>query len=108
MFVVNFDTLETVNLLDLVEQMLLEFLGSTDLEDFVGHDRPLGKLLAFLHKIALEDDDVLGERNQMLLFGASRLIANEQAALAADGAADVDDTINLGDLRCVLRTACLE
>ena len=56
--VVNFHALEAINFLHFVHQMLLQILRSADLENFVRHDRTFGQLLAFLHEVALEDDDV--------------------------------------------------
>ena len=68
--VVNLDALEAVNFLHFVDQVLLQVLRSADLEDFVRNDRTFGELLALLHEVALEDDDVLGQRDEMLLFRA--------------------------------------
>ena len=68
--VVNLHALEPVNFLHFVDQVLLQFLRPADFENFVRNDRTFGQLLAFLHEVALEDDDVLRQRDQMLFFGA--------------------------------------
>ena len=70
MLVVDFDALEAVNLLHFVDEVLLQVLRSADIENFVRDDGTFGELLAFLHEVALEDDDVLVERDEMLLLGA--------------------------------------
>ena len=57
--VVDLDALETVNFLHFVHEVLLQVLRSADLENLVRHDWAFGQLLAFLHEVALEDDDVL-------------------------------------------------
>ena len=57
--VVDLDALEAVNFLHFVDEVLLQILRSADLEDFVRDDRTFGELLALLHEVALEDDDVL-------------------------------------------------
>ena len=44
----------------------------------------------------------------MLFLGAGLLVADDDLALAADGAADLDDAVDLGDLGGVLRTAGFE
>ena len=77
--VVNLDALEAINFLHFVHQMLLQILRSADLENFVRHDRTFGELLALLHEVALEDDDVLGQRDEMLFFRAGLRIFEDQA-----------------------------
>ena len=57
--VVNLDALEAVDFLHFVDEVLLQILRSADLEDLVRHDRTFGQLLALLHEVALERDDVL-------------------------------------------------
>ena len=106
--VVNFDALQTVNLLHLVEEVFLEFLRSANVENFVRHNGAFGELLAFLHEITLEHDDMFIERNEVLLLSSSFHILDDKAALGADGAADFDNTIDLGDVCGVLRTAGFE
>ena len=108
MLVGDFHALEAVNLLHFVDQVLLQRLRPEDIEDVVRRHGTVGELLAFLHEIALEDDDVLGERDEMLLFGAGLVVADDDLALAADGAADLDDAVDLGDLGRVFRTARFE
>ena len=73
--VVDFDALEAVNLLHLVDEVLLQVLRAADIEDFVRDDGAFGELLALLHEVALEDDDVLVERDEMLLLRAGLGVA---------------------------------
>src|SRR4030095_5810290 len=100
---INFDTLQAIDFLNFVEQVFLELLRSTDIENLVWNDRPLCELLALLHEIALEDNDVLGEGNEMLLLGAGVWVCNNHAALTADGPTDIDNPIDFGNLGRILR-----
>ena len=59
--VVNLHALQAINFLHFVDQVLLQILRSADLENFVRNNRTFGQLLAFLHEVALEDDDVFGQ-----------------------------------------------
>src|SRR5215469_8572322 len=72
------------------------------------HNRSLRQLLAFFHVIAFEHDDVLCERDQMLFFGASIGILQDQTPFAAHGSSELDDTVDLGDLSRVLWPARFE
>ena len=69
--VIDLHALQPIYLLHFVDQMFLQILRSADFEDFVRNNRTFGKLLTFLHEIALEDDNVFSERNQMLFLGPS-------------------------------------
>ena len=77
--VVNLDALEPVNFLHFVHQVFLQILRPADFENFVRHNRTFGQLLTFLHEVALEDDDVFGQRNQMLLFCTGLRILQDQS-----------------------------
>ena len=59
--IVNGDALQPIDFLDLVDEVLLQFLRAADIEDLVRVNRAFGELLAFLDVIALEDDDVLAD-----------------------------------------------
>ncbi len=100
--------LEAVDFLHFVDQVLLERLRPEDIEDVVRRHGAFGELLAFLHDVALEDDDVLVQRDEVLFLGAGLGVGDDDLALAADGAADLDDAIDLGDLGGVLRAAGFE
>ena len=108
MLVVDFNALQAIDFLHFVDQVLLKLLGTADIEHLMRNDRPFGQLLALLHEVALEDDDVLRERNEVLFLGAGVGIRDDQPALAAHGAADIDNPVDLGDLGSVLRMAGLE
>ena len=66
--IVNLYALEPVNFLNFVDQVFLQVLRSTHFQDFVWYHRAFGELLPFPHKIALEDDNMFRQRNEMLLF----------------------------------------
>ena len=106
--VVNGDTLEPIDFLDFIDQVLLEFLRTADVENLVGINRAFGQLLALFDIIALEDDDVLADRDEVFLFHAGLLVLDEDAALATNAGAEIHDAVDLGDFGCVLRTAGLE
>ncbi len=108
MLVVDLHALEAVDFLHFVDQVLLQVLRSADLENFMRDNRTFGELLALLHEVALEDDDVLVERDEVLLLRAGLGILDDELALAADRAADFDDAVDLRDLGRVLRTARFE
>jgi hypothetical protein len=103
--VVDRHTLETINFLHFVDQVLLQFLRAADVEDFVRVDRTFGQLLTLLHEVALEHDDVLADRDEVFLFELRLRVLDENATLAAHARAEVHDAVDLGDLGRVLRTA---
>src|SRR5947207_2603680 len=107
-FVVDGDALEAIDLLHLVDEVLLQFLRTADVEYLVRHDRAFGQLLAFLHIIALENDNVLADGNEVFLLHAGLGVLDENAPLAADARAEIDRAINLRYLGGVLGTARLE
>ena len=106
--VVDLHALQTVDLLHLVDEVLLEFLRTGDLEDLLRDDRAFGELLALLHAVALEHDDLLAHRDEVLLHLARDLVLDEQRAFAARVLAEVDHALDLGDLGGVLGLARLE
>src|SRR3982750_2507547 len=79
--------------------MLLQILRPTDLEDFMRNDRSFGKLLTLLYEVALKHDNVFGKRDQMFFLGTRVGILQNQASLSADGAAHLNDAVDLGNLR---------
>ena len=72
------------------------------------HNRTFGQLLAFLHEIALEGNDVFGERNQVLLFCARLRVLQNKSTLAANGPAHFDNAVDLCNLGRVFWTARFE
>ena len=108
MLVIDLDALKTVDLLDFVEQVLLKLLGSADIEDLMRDDGTFSELLALLHEVTLEGDDMLGERNEVLFFGSGLRITDDELALATDRSTNVDDAVDAGDLAGILWTASFE
>jgi hypothetical protein len=80
--VVNGDTLQAIDFLDFVDEVLLELLRAADVEDFVRVNGALGELLALLDIVALEDDDVFADGDEVFLFDAGLLVLDQDAALA--------------------------
>src|SRR5687768_3838370 len=106
--VVNGHTLQAVNFLHFVDQVFLQFLRPADIKNFVRHHWTFGELLALLNKVALEDDDVLADRHEVLFFHAGLRILDHNGALTANGRAEVNDAVDLRDFRSVLWTTRFE
>src|SRR5437588_4087830 len=100
--------LQPINFLDLINEVLLKFLRPADIEDFVRVNRAFSQLLAFLDIVALEDDHVFADRDEVFLFNLSLLVFNQDAAFATHTRTEVDDAVDLGDFGGVLGTAGLE
>ena len=88
--------------------MLLQFLRTADIENLMRHDRAFRQLLALLHVIAFENNNVLADRNEVFLFDTGLGVLDENAALAAHARTEVHHAVNLRNLGGVLRTARLE
>ena len=108
MLVVDLDFLEAVDLLDFVDEVFLELLRAANVEDFLRGDGAFGELLAAADVVVLEDDDLLGEGDEVLFGDAGDLVPDDEDALAALVVAEVDDAVDAGDLRDVLGGAGLE
>ena len=94
--------------MDLVDEIFLEFADAADLEDLLRNDKTIGELLTFDHMVASLDDQVLCERDEVLFFHAGLFIANNDDALVLLNAAEVDDTIDLGNFSSIFRTCALQ
>ena len=66
--VVDRHALQAINFLHFVDQVLLQFLRAADVENLVRIHRAFGQLLAFLHEVALEHDDVFADGDEVFLF----------------------------------------
>src|SRR5207248_2284791 len=108
MFVINLDTLQSINFLHFVDQVLLQILRPAHFQNFVRYYWTLGHLLAFLHEIAFEHDDVFRERDQMLFFRFGLWVLQNKPPFSADRATHLDNAVDLRDLRGILRPARLE
>ena len=74
----------------------------------MGDYRPFGKLLALFDIISFEDDDVLGNRDQMLLFRSGIGISDDDATFTTNTGTKIHHTIHFGDFSSILGTPCLE
>src|SRR4029434_4802439 len=97
-----------LDFMDLVDEVLLEFLRSANVEDFVRDDWSFGELLTLLDEVALEHDDVLADRDELLLAHVGVRILDEDGELAANGRAEIDNAVDLRNFRGVFRTAGFE
>ncbi len=108
MLVVDRHTLQAVNLLHFADEMFLQFLRSADFKNFVRVHGAFGQLLAFLHHVALEDNDVLADGDEVFLLHLGLRVFDDNATFAAHACPKVHQTVNLGNFRRVLRTAGFE
>src|SRR5258706_9092780 len=106
--VVDRHTLEAIDLLHFVDQVLLQLLRSANIEDFMRIDRAFGQLLSFSDVVAFEDDDVLADRDEMFLLSSRGLVLDDHAALAPDTRTKIDNAIDLGNLGRVLGPTSFE
>ena len=81
--VIDFHTLQTVNFLHFVDQVFLELVWPKDLQNFMRHDRAFGELVALLHEVSVEHDDVLGTRDEVFFLFSGLGIAHDDLAFAA-------------------------
>ena len=105
--VVDAHALESVDLLDLVDQVLRQRPLAEHLEDVVRVRRTVHQRLAGADAVAFADRQVLALRDQVLARLAD-LGDHEHLALALGVLAEVHDAVDLADDRVVLRLARLE
>ena len=105
--VVDAHALESVDLLDLVDEVLRERVLAEHLEDVVRVRRTVHQRLARAHAVAFADREVLALRDQVLGRIAD-LGDDEHLALALGVLAEVHDAVDLADDRVVLRLAGFE
>ena len=65
-------------------------------------------MLALLHEVTLENDDVLGQRNEMLLFRTSLGILENEFAFAANSSTHLNNAVDFGNFSGVFWTARLK
>ena len=107
MLVVDADALGAVDGLHFAEQVVLHRLLALDREHVVRHERAVDQRFASLDVVATVDAQVLALRHQVLALEAA-LALDEDRALAAPLVAELDDAVDLGQHRRVLRTTRLE
>ena len=96
MFIVDLDALEKIHLLDLVNQVLLEFLLAQNVQDVVGVGGTVHKRLSCPHTVFLVHADMFPPGDQVL-FGLAHVRPHLDAPLALDVPAKVNHTIDLAD-----------
>ena len=105
--VVDLHTLETVYILNLVDDVLLHSRGTLDGEDVVGRDGTVGEGCAGTHVVVLLHENLLGQGHQILLDFAEFGSDNDLAVAALD-IAHGDFTVDFADNGGVARIAGLE
>ena len=108
MLVIDCHALQPINFLHFIDQMFLEFLRSANIQNLMRIDGTFGQLLAFADVIALKDDYVFADRNQMLFFRAGLLVLDHDAALATHARPEIDNAVDLRNFRSIFRTARFE
>ena len=104
--VVDAHTLDSVDLLDLIDQVLLHLVDALDPKDVVRVDRPLGEAISRLHLVAILHVDVPAVRNEVLLRVG--LVLDRDLLHAARALAQLDHAVDFGNDRLVLRLPRLE
>ena len=106
--VVDFHALDAVNRLDLVDQVLLEFLGSASFEQIFRRHGAFGDLIATFDDVAIGNNDVLAHRDKVVDLLTGLGVSDDDLLLAADIAAEGNDAFDLGDDAGVLGLAGFE
>src|ERR1700749_4305894 len=106
--VVDRHALEPIDFLHLADEELVERGRPEDLKDLVRIGGALGEGLALVDDVAGLHNNVLPVRDQMFFLGGSLLVADDELALAADGAFEREDAIEAGPLGRFLRSAGFE
>ena len=105
--VVDVDALQPVDFLDLVDQVLLQFLFAEHVQNVVRIARPIHQRLAGLDALAFLDVDVHAARQRV--FALLAVVAyHVDLALALGDFAVLDRAVDFGDHRRLARLARLE
>ena len=105
--VVDLHTLQTIDVLNLVDNVLLNGGRALDGENVVGSDDSIGERCAGAHGVVLLHKDLLGEADEVFLLVAG-LGGDDDLAVTALDLTHGDLTIDLGDDCGVARVAGLE
>ena len=107
MLVVDLHTLETINRLDLVHDILLGLYRAEYTENVGRGDAAVGQPGTGLDVVVLLNQDLLGQRNQIVLFSTALVLDGDLTVTAFDLAHD-NLAVDLGDDGGVGRVAGLE
>jgi hypothetical protein len=105
--VVDLDTLQAIDVLDLAHEVVRQLLDALQAQDVVRVRLAVGDDLAAQHLFALEHVQVTPLRNQLLVLLAL-FVRDDEPALALRLLAEADRARVLGEDRRVLRTARFE
>src|SRR5579862_4297332 len=107
--VVDLHALETIDVLDLLDEIGRQLLHALDAQDVVGRRIALDDVVALLDVIALAHADVLALGDQVLgRLDLVRLGLDDDAALVLVVLAELDEAVGLGEHRALLGLARLE
>ncbi len=107
MLIVNLDALQTIDFLNLVDQVLGQLLFTEDAQDIVRVARTIHERLTGTHEVTFMNADVLTFRNQVFLR-LTDLRCDHDLALAFRVFTECDCTVDLGNHGKLLGLAGLE
>ena len=84
MLVVDLHTLQTVNRLNLVDDVVLSLDRPEDVEDVGRGDSTVGKPCAGLDVVVLLNQNLLGKRNEVVLLDAGLVLDDDLAVSSLD------------------------
>ena len=107
MFVVDLHALQTIDFLDLVDEVFLHGIHTRNSENIVRVNRTFAEPFTGVNAIAFVDVDMASVRNQVIL-GFTFIAMNIYLLLTADDLAELDNTVDFGNNRRIVRFASLE
>src|SRR5699024_425143 len=94
MLVVDPHSLQAIYLLDLIHKIRLYSIGTHNIEDLLGGNRTVGKLLAGFYIVVLLDKNMLRQRDQICFLRLAVLAFNNDFLFTAFTPAHAHDTVN--------------
>ncbi len=108
MLVVDLHALQSIDVLNLVDEIFRQGFDAHDRQDVVRNRIAVEQRVTALHIVALVDDQVLALRDQIFLRLATVVGCDEDATLRAVILSEFDAAVDLGNDREVFRTTRLE
>ena len=97
MLIVDLHTLQTVDVLYLIDDVLLDGRRALDLEDVGRRDGPIGERHTSVDRVALLDEELLGGRYEVLTLSAQLGRDDDLTITTLEALAEGDDAIDLSD-----------
>src|SRR5262249_5955198 len=96
-FVVDVHTLEAIDFLNFVDEILLKLPDSADVQNLMRNNKPISQLLTLQDMVSPLYDQVLRQWNEMLFFHSSAFVAHHNNSLVFLHAAEIDNAIDFGN-----------